>query len=140
MSVRNARDRFGIGMRWFWFSPMPVRRVEILRSVLYGFIFIDVLLTTRWVAAHVDAPQSFYEPLLIARVLHLPRPTATAIIVVEIALLLFAGIAAFRRGPRAAGVIVFFLYFAWMLIAMSYGKVDHDRFAFLVALAVLPTI
>jgi hypothetical protein len=26
-----------------------------------------------------------------------------------------------------------------MIIAMSYGKVDHDRFAFLVALAVLPT-
>ena len=28
----------------------------------------------------------------------------------------------------------------WMLVAMSYGKVDHDRFAFLVALAVLPTV
>jgi hypothetical protein len=27
-----------------------------------------------------------------------------------------------------------------MVIAMSYGKVDHDRIAFLVALAVLPTI
>jgi hypothetical protein len=26
-----------------------------------------------------------------------------------------------------------------MIIAMSYGKVDHDRFAFLVALAALPT-
>jgi hypothetical protein len=27
-----------------------------------------------------------------------------------------------------------------MLVAMSYGKVDHDRFAFLVLLAVLPTV
>jgi hypothetical protein len=27
-----------------------------------------------------------------------------------------------------------------MVIAMSYGKVDHDRIAYLVALAVLPTI
>jgi hypothetical protein len=27
-----------------------------------------------------------------------------------------------------------------MFIAMSYGKVDHDRVAFLVALAVLPTV
>ncbi len=26
-----------------------------------------------------------------------------------------------------------------MIIAMSYGKVDHDRFGLLVALAVLPT-
>ncbi|MFN2587744.1 MAG: HTTM domain-containing protein [Actinomycetota bacterium] len=28
----------------------------------------------------------------------------------------------------------------WIVIAFSYGKVDHDRFAFLVALAVLPTV
>jgi hypothetical protein len=27
-----------------------------------------------------------------------------------------------------------------MVVAMSYGKVDHDRFAYLVALAVLPTV
>jgi hypothetical protein len=35
---------------------------------------------------------------------------------------------------------VFALYGWWMLVAMSYGKVDHDRFAFLVLLAVLPTV
>jgi hypothetical protein len=35
---------------------------------------------------------------------------------------------------------VFLLYGEWMVIAMSYGKVDHDRIAFLVALAVLPTV
>ena len=34
---------------------------------------------------------------------------------------------------------MFALYFEWMIIAMSYGKVDHDRFGLLVALAVLPT-
>jgi hypothetical protein len=34
---------------------------------------------------------------------------------------------------------VFVLYFEWMIIAMSYGKIDHDRFGLLVALAVLPT-
>ena len=32
------------------------------------------------------------------------------------------------------------LYLLWMLVAMSFGKVDHDRLAFLVALAVLPTV
>ena len=36
--------------------------------------------------------------------------------------------------------MVFVLYFEWMIIAFSYGKVDHDRFAFLVALAVLATV
>jgi hypothetical protein len=39
-----------------------------------------------------------------------------------------------------AGAAVFVLYLWWMLVAFGYGKVDHDRFAFLVALAVLPTV
>jgi len=44
------------------------------------------------------------------------------------------------KAPRLLGWAVFLLYAEWMVIAMSYGKVDHDRIAFLVALAVLPTI
>jgi hypothetical protein len=48
--------------------------------------------------------------------------------------------AATGRAPRLLGWAVFALYFEWMIIAMSYGKVDHDRFGFLVALAVLPTV
>jgi hypothetical protein len=57
-----------------------------------------------------------------------------------VALLAAALVAATGRAPRAAGVAVLALYLEWMVIAFSYGKVDHDRFAFLVALAVLPTV
>jgi hypothetical protein len=32
------------------------------------------------------------------------------------------------------------LYLEWMVVAMSYGKVDHDRYAFLMALFVLPSV
>ena len=128
------------GLRWFWFSPLPARRAQILRRILYAFIFVDVLLTTRWVALHIDAPQSFYQPLFVARLLHLPRPTPGLIIGIEVALLVIAAVGIWGRFPRAAGYATFALYFAWMLVAMSYGKVDHDRFAFLVALAVLPSV
>ncbi|MGW0431461.1 HTTM domain-containing protein [Micromonospora sp. NPDC003197] len=55
------------------------------------------------------------------------------------ALLALSLVAASGRAPRALGWPIFLLYFEWMIIAMSYGKVDHDRFALLVALAVLPT-
>lgn len=144
MDAKVSRPRFldkiTGGLRWFWFSPLPVRRAVILRRSLYGFIFVDVLLTTRWVGLHVDAPGSFYEPLLVARLLHLPAPTSGIILFVEIALLVSAAFALSGRAPRAAGYATFVLYFLWMLIAMSYGKVDHDRFAFLVALAVLPSV
>jgi hypothetical protein len=138
--VMHTLGRLRAGLRWFWFSPLPVRRAVLLRRILSAFIFVDVLLTTRWVALHVDAPQSFYQPLLVARLLHLPRPTPALIIAVEVLLLVCAAVAAAGRLPRVAGYATFVLYFIWMLIAMSYGKVDHDRFAFLVALAVLPTV
>jgi hypothetical protein len=125
--------------RW-WFRPVPLARVAVFRTIAYLFIPIDVFLTTAWVRAHADVPTEWYAPLLIGRLLHLPTPTHTVVLVVQWALLLAALAAATGRAPRLLGTAVFLLYGEWMVIAMSYGKVDHDRIAFLVALAVLPTI
>jgi hypothetical protein len=124
---------------WF-FRPVPLARVAVFRVIAYLFIPIDVFLTTAWVRAHADVPPEWYQPLLVGRLLHLPTPTYTLVIVVQWALLLAALAAATGRAPRLLGATVFLLYAEWMVIAMSYGKVDHDRIAFLVALAVLPTI
>jgi hypothetical protein len=117
----------------------PRARVAWLRLFLYGFVVADVLLANRWVARHGTVPRGLYRPLLLARLLHLPDPTRRWVLTVEVLLLTAAVIAASGRLPRAAGAAAFALYLGWMLIAFSYGKVDHDRFAFLVALAVLPT-
>jgi hypothetical protein len=128
-----ARDR------WF-FRPVPLARIAVYRVIAYLFIPIDVFATTTFVRAHADVPTAWYQPMLVARLLHLPTPTHTVVLVVQWALVLAALAAATGRAPRVLGLTVFALYFEWMVIAMSYGKVDHDRFAFLVALAVLPTI
>ena len=125
---------------WWWFRPVPLARIAVFRVIAYLFIPIDVFLTTAWVRAHADVPTDWYQPLLIGRLLHLPTPTHTVVIVVQWALVLAALAAASGRAPRLLGTAVFLLYAEWMVIAMSYGKVDHDRIAFLVALAVLPTI
>jgi hypothetical protein len=125
--------------RW-WLRPVPLARIAVFRTIAYLFIPIDVFLTTAWVRAHADVPSEWYAPLLIGRLLHLPTPTHTLVLVVQWALVLAALAAASGRAPRLLGTAVFLLYGEWMVIAMSYGKVDHDRIAFLVALAVLPTI
>jgi hypothetical protein len=125
--------------RW-WFRPVPLARIAVFRVVAYLFIPVDVFLTTAWVRAHAAVPTQWYQPLLIGRLLHLPTPTSTVVHVVQWALVLAALAAATGRAPRLLGTAVFLLYGEWMVIAMSYGKVDHDRIAFLVALAVLPTI
>jgi hypothetical protein len=126
-------------MTAFWFAPVARARVAWLRTVVYLFIPIDVLVTTSWVADHADVPGALYEPLFIGRLLPLPTP-GPWIRVLEVVLLLASLVAATGRLPRLLGGLVALLYLEWMVVAMSYGKVDHDRVAFLVALAVLPTV
>jgi hypothetical protein len=128
------------GSRRWWFQPVPLARVAVFRAIAYLFILVDVFLTTAWVRAHADVPTEWYQPLLIGRLLHLPTPTHTVVTVVMWALVVASVAAATGRAPRLLGAVVFVLYAEWMVIAMSYGKVDHDRIAFLVALAVLPTV
>jgi len=124
---------------WF-FVPVPLARVAVFRLIAYLFIPVDVFVTTRWVAAHAGVPTEYYQPLLIGDWLSLPTPTTAVVDTVKWLLIGSALLAATGKAPRIWGTTTFLLYFEWMVIAMSYGKVDHDRYAFLVALAVLPTI
>ena len=125
------------------FAPAPLVRVAVLRVIVYLFVPIDVLLTTTWVRAHGEVPGELYLPLRLGRLLSLPTPGPWVEVfqVVLVAAALAAAAAAFvDRLPRLAGWLVALLYLEWMVVAMSYGKVDHDRFAFLVALFVLPSV
>ncbi|WP_233517552.1 MFS transporter permease [Geodermatophilus marinus] len=128
------------GLWAWWFRPVPLARIAAIRTIAYLFIPVDVFLTTAWVRAHADVPTEYYQPLTIGQLLPLPTPTSTVVHVVQWALLAAALAAATGRAPRLLGSAVFLLYLEWMVIAMSYGKVDHDRIAYLVVLAVLPTI
>src|SRR5690242_21930851 len=106
---------------------------------MYLYVAAGPMCVCSWVSHHAEVPGQFYRPLLVARLLHLPTPTHTLVETVYWVLLPVALAAASGRAPRVLGWTVFVLYGEWMVMAMSYGKVDHDRFAFLVALAVLPT-
>jgi hypothetical protein len=125
-------------MKWLY-APVPRGRIAVFRTLVYAFAALDPIVFTPWVRGHANADPGLYHPLLVSRLLHLPTPTALIINAIFVMLIVAAVFAALGRAPRALGWTVFGLYFAWMLVAMSYGKVDHDRFAFLVALAVLPT-
>jgi hypothetical protein len=124
----------------WWFRPVPLARIAAVRTLAYLFVPVDVFLTTAWVKAHADVPTEWYQPLTIGQLLPLPTPTSTVVHVVQWGLVIAALAAATGRAPRLLGTAVFLLYLEWMVIAMSYGKVDHDRVAYLVLLAVLPTI
>ena len=139
--ARASSPRPLVGRRvsgWLFYA-VPPGRVAAFRTVIYLFVALDPLWFTPWVRSHAAIPGVFYQPLLVGRLLHLPTPTSAArqrhLLDAHPAR---AG-AATGRAPRLLGWMVFALYFEWMIIAMSYGKVDHDRFGLLLALAVLPT-
>jgi hypothetical protein len=123
----------------FLTTPVPRGRIAAFRTVIYLFVAADLVWFTPWVRSHSAIPGVFYRPLLVGRLLHLPTPTPLLVNGIFWILIPIALLAATGRAPRLLGWTVFALYFEWMIIAMSYGKVDHDRFGLLVALAVLPT-
>jgi hypothetical protein len=55
-------------------------------------------------------------------------------------LVVFCLVAAANVLPRLAGGVVAAAFTWWTAIGMSYGKVDHDHLALVVALWVLPTV
>jgi hypothetical protein len=125
--------------RWL-FEPVAAGRVAALRTLLYLFVVFDVTVATTWIARHGWAPPSFYQPIGPDHFLPLPVPTVAWVTFVQTALVVAAVVAASGRLPRVAGWTVAALYLERMLIAYSYGKVDHDRFGIVVALFVLPTV
>ena len=133
----TARVYGGVA-RWLT-EAVPRGRIAAFRTLIYLFVAGDVVWFTPWVRSHADVPAELYHPLFIGRLLPLPTPTPLLVHGIFWALIVLGLAAATGRLPRLLGWTVFVLYFEWMIIAMSYGKVDHDRFAFLVALAVLPT-
>ena len=125
------------------FRPGPLARIAWLRVVAYLFVPVDVLLTTPWVAAHGSVPAALYEPLLLGRLLHLPAPGPWVELLrwaLVLGALACAVLAVRDRLPAAVGLLLAVGYLEWMVIAFSYGKVDHDRVGYLVLLFVLPTV
>lgn len=133
----NAATPWG---RW-WYAPIPRARVAWLRLLAYGFLPVDMLLFTNSALAHARLPGDLYQPVRLARWLHLPAPTPAAMYTL-LAVTLAAGLVAAtgRFAPRASGFVAAGGYLWWVTISMSYGKVDHDHLALVVALFVLPTV
>ena len=123
---------------WF-FEPMPLERVHVFRALIYLYVPLDVL-TSRWVQNHGLVPASWYQPLWIGRALHIPAPSPTSMAVCAGLLLTLPLIGALGYGRRIVGPLVAAGYSYWSFVALTYGKVDHDRVALITSLVVLCTV
>jgi hypothetical protein len=130
------------GTAWdrFWFPAVPAARLEIFRRAVYGFVWLDLLVLRPWVRHHGSIDADLYDPLLVARALPLPVPTDTTVTATMVVLLAGSALGLAGRSSRLVGLVTAVAYVQWMVIAFSFGKVDHDRFALVVALFVVATV
>lgn len=133
-----ARSRGRLG-DW-WFPAVPRNRIAMMRLFAYVFALVDVFWLDAWAEMHGRLDAALYAPLRIGRILPIPVPSDPVIFMTKWSLGVAAVVALAGRAQRIAGAVVAVCFLNWAIIAMSYGKVDHDRFAFLVLLFLLPTM
>ena len=123
-----------------WFTPaIALARIAWLRTILYLFVILDMHAFVRDTRLKGEHP-GLYQPLLLARLLDLPKPSVANTTILYVVLIVACLIGATNYLPRVAGWIVAPAFTWWVLIGMSDGKVDHDHLALVVALWVLPTV
>jgi vitamin K-dependent gamma-carboxylase-like protein len=128
------------GLRSWWFRPEPLARVAVLRTLVYLYVPADLYVRTAQVVPHAYGSPDLYKPVDLLRLLHQPAPAPWFAQTLRVVIIATSLLAAAGLWPRAFGIIVALAYADWACLAMSYGKVDHDHLAILVAVAVLPTV
>jgi hypothetical protein len=123
--------------RW-WTQPVARGRIAWLRTFLYLFVVVDIVVWVNDVVPHGYTPE-LYRPLAIGRLLPLPVPSPPLVHTLQVVLVVGCLVGATGRLPRLAGWVVAVAFLEWLVLGMSFGKVDHDHLALLVAVWVLPT-
>lgn len=122
-----------------WFAPVvPDARLAIMRTIIFLFVILDMHLFVRDTRSLSYHPE-LYQPLFVARLFHLPPPSIQLTTTLYVVLWIVCLIGAANRLPRIMGFIAAAGFTWWTVIGMSYGKVDHDHLALIIALWVLPT-
>ena len=118
----------------------PLEHIAVLRTAIYLFVLLDIAQISNGAFAHGDTPEQL-SPLKIRSVL----PPARAVPHAYVRVLARGGSwparwSKHRRLPRLAGWVCCAGMLDWLSNNFSYGKIDHDHTALIIALLVLPTV
>jgi hypothetical protein len=116
------------------FEPVSQARVALLRVAIYLFVIADLFWVVNDVFAHADSPASLYRPVRMREWLDLPVPFHGYVHALRWVIIAGCLLCASGRLVVAAA------FTDWVSIGMSYSKIDHDHFALIVALWVLPSV
>lgn len=123
------------------FAAVPMARLRRFRVAVLVLVLLDVLLLTPFPIGHGDVPASLYHQHLPVRdLLFLPEPGPVYVQVLRAVIVVAALVGLTGRLPRLTGAVVAVGMLDWLSNAYSYSKINHDHFALMVALAVLPLV
>lgn len=134
--LRRAPERLNL---WL-FTEMPLARVALLRVAVFAFVVIDVLKLHTSGFLHGAADPVWYEPLVVGEILNLPAATMLMVGLLKWGSVGFALAAMTGKAPRTLGWATAICWTWYQYVAFAYGKVDHDRADFVIALFLLPTV
>lgn len=128
----------------YWYDPLPVERMAVFARIIHATVLFTVFRTDRWMVGHAIAPEEYYQPVAISRLLGIPAPTPTTMTLLQWVIFVSAALSIAGVGSRAVRhvlhTIVALSYTQWILWGFSYAKVDHDRLTIIVALFVLAVV
>lgn len=122
------------------FTEVPLARIGLLRIAVFAFVVVDVLKLHTSGHFHGAADPVWYEPLVVGELLGIPAATPPLVELLKWGSVAFALAAMSGRFPRTLGWATAICWSWYQYVAFAYGKVDHDRADFLVALFLLPTV
>ncbi len=136
-----ALSRLASAWRRYWFPPVPVRRLALVRIVACTFAFVDIA-TSGYVTRAGDADPVFSSVLPIFRVVQEltgdAAGSSAALHAVQVVLLLALASAVVGLGTRLALIVAAPLYAWWWASAFGFAPASaQGRLAVIVTLAVL---
>ncbi len=123
-----------------FFPLIPLGRFAIFRSLVYFFVVIDILFLHGDGKFHAEVDPLWYQPLRAGELLNLPAANPLLVSFLIWGAVLGALASLTGKLPRFTGYTVAICWCWFQIISFSYGKVDHDRGDFVVALILLPTV
>jgi hypothetical protein len=119
-----------------WFEPVPARRVELVRSLVFGYAAAWLLLRGPYLADVADLPARRFEPIGVLGALSSPPPGWVVLVTWVVTLVAAVSVTAAWRvrlaAPiGAAGMLALATY------ASSFGQVFHTEHLLVLHMAVL---
>ncbi|HEY8401799.1 MAG TPA: hypothetical protein VIK89_11075 [Cytophagaceae bacterium] len=121
----------------YWNSTIPASRVRYLR-IITAILFIYFSWEILWDMEKLIAIKAFYNPIPLYKILHIPFPSYTGIIIIYSVLMLSAVCLLLNYFPVATSSIAALLFILVQGYYFSFEKVDHGYSTFMYAAMVFP--